>query len=180
MDGRKLYSIVIHSATHSPEDILLNKIIFEGLFSESDYIRICDAQDYDSLSKRQSNSLILQIKSNTMQNINSGRLEISLSKSAAEPLRIKPLTNNTRRFVVEKVTADQVKIDFVEVGFAKKFLTRGNMWRFKNGMLERAIYLGQQIDHGRIKLPVQEIGLKGVPKISGIIVKDTTFIFRSR
>jgi Vacuolar membrane-associated protein Iml1 len=179
MDRRKLYSIVVHNVTYSSEDIIINKLLFEDVFKENDYIRICDEEAYESPISRQNSSLVMQIKSTTLKAV-SGGLEISLSKNAAEPLQIKSLTTNKRRFVIEKITAEQGYIDFVELAFTKRFLSRGNMWRFKNAMVGRPIYVGQNLDHLRIKAPIQEIGLNGVTRISGIILKDTNFIFRSR
>jgi len=95
----KLFSIVVYNSTYSPEDIILNKLLFEDLFKENDFVRICDFVMYHSQFTRQNSSLIMQIKPSTMIATSSG-LEISLSKSAADSLHIKSLTTNRRKFIL--------------------------------------------------------------------------------
>jgi DEP domain-containing protein 5 len=172
------YSVMVHSVTHSNEDLILNKDIFESFFKDGDYVQIYDPIETFTSGFATSQTLVLQIKSSMFQLVTNGRLEISLTKSVAETLNLKPM--NTRRLSIQKIEVSKGCIDFVELSFKKQFISRGNMWRFKNALIGRPIYIGQQIVINKIQAQIQEIGLKGVTKISGIIAKDTNFIFRSR
>lgn len=171
----KLYNILSHPPTYSHEDLILNKDIFMDIYEEGDYIRIFHPNDIKS-----SNNLVFQIKSTTLQHIKpSTRLEISISKFIASLLGIKHM--NKLLYGIEKISAVEYGyIDYIELSFHKQFLQRGNMWRFKNSMLGRTIYLGQTLNIDKINAQIQEIGLKGQSKTSGIVLNPTNFIFRSR
>ena len=112
---------------------------------------------------------------NTLQTTG-GRLEISISKSIADPLNLKPFC----RVVVEKITQQEARVDFVELSFRKQFLTRGNMWRFKNAINGMAVHVNQTVQIDGVQAQIQELGINGQSKKSGIIIENSKIIFRSR
>lgn len=184
MNRESKFIVMIHSTNHSSEDLILNKEIFFDVVKIGDYVRLYDpeiesySKDEELKMRMQSFSMVFQIKENTLQNLTRGRFEISLSKVASELLHLKPLSNNFFRF--EKIIADEAYADFVELTFKKQFIQRGNMWRFKNAMIGRAIHIGQSISADGIQAQVQEIGYRGKSAWSGVILPKTNVVFRSR
>ena len=55
------------------------------------------------------------------QQTTGGTLEVSLSKTIAEPLDLKPFT----RVYIEKMDPSEAEVDFVELTFRRQFLQRG-------------------------------------------------------
>jgi len=160
-----LYQLLIHTATHSQDEVILNRNVFPHIYP-GDYIQIIDPD-------KPNDRLIL--KAPNRQNA-VGRLEISLAKSIAEPLNFKAFT----RVVVEKIDIEEAKVDFVELAFRRQFLQRGNMWRFKQATFGGTFYEGQNIALDGIQAQIQELGNDGCRKVSGIITNKTHFTFRSR
>ena len=160
-----LYQLLIHTSTHSQDEVILNRNVFPHI-DPGDYIQIIDPD-------RPNDRLILRApyKQNAV-----GRLEISLAKSIAEPLNFKAFT----RVVVEKIDIEEAKVDFVELAFRRQFLSRGNMWRFKQATFGCPFYEGQNIALDGIQAQIQELGNNGSRKLSGIITNKTHFTFRSR
>lgn len=179
-----VFDLVVHNVTTSSvEDLILNRDIFSEIVREGDYIRLYEASNNKRLSSSaESNAienapyLVFQIRSNTLQSV--PRLEISISKSVAEPLKLKPFAAN--KFHVERISPDDGHIDFLELSFRKQFLQRGNMYRFKDAVIGRTVHIGQNVAIDGITAQIQEIGFKGVPRISGIVCKSTHVVFRSR
>lgn len=167
----KWCTLMIHSHQHSQEDVVLNPLIFNDWINSGGNLQIM--QDISNLADR----LVLCIppaQTDTMKG--NSRLEISLSKTLAESFGIKPFA----RVFVDKVKAEDVEIDFVELAFRKQFLQRGHMWRFKKSMVNRSVYIGQNISVDGVQATIQEVGSNGVPVKSGLISERTHFIFRSR
>ena len=160
-----LYQLLIHTSTHSQDEVILNRNVFPHI-DPGDYIQIIDPD-------RPNDRLILRAPNR--QNA-VGRLEISLAKSIAEPLNFKAFS----RVVVEKIDIEDAKVDFVELAFRRQFLQRGNMWRFKQATFGCPVYEGQNIALDGIQAQIQELGNNGCRKLSGIITNKTHFTFRSR
>ena len=71
-----LYSLRVHTVTHSQEELILNKDIF-GHLSPGEYIQVVDPE-------RPGLRLVLKVPA-TQQQTTGGTLEASLSKIIAEP-----------------------------------------------------------------------------------------------
>ena len=157
---------MVHSVAHSQDELILNKAYFTDIVS-GDYIQIVDPEKP---------SLRLVLKATTPQSTGS-RLEISLSKTIADALNLKPFS----RVFVEKIARDAAEVDFVELSFRRQFLQRGNLWRFKQELYGRPVHVGQNIIAcGGVQAQVQELGTRGTYAISGIVSEKTHFVFRSK
>jgi hypothetical protein len=168
LQSRHLYSLLVHTSTHSTEDIILNKDLFAPIgIEEGDYIQICDPD------RTTNGRIILRVPA---LQITGGTLEISLSKTIAESLVLKPF----QRVIVEKIDPETVGVDFVELAFRRQFLQRGNMWRFKKSMKGRPVHVGQSISIDGVQAQIQELGCNGTKIVSGIIKDRCNIIFRSR
>jgi len=157
---------MVHSSTHSNEDIILNRDIFRDL-AEGNFVQIYDPEKVNM-------KLILKLP--VLQPCGN-RLELSLSKVLADAFGFKPFS----RVLVEKITPLEYNVLFVELAFRRQFLQRGNMWRFKEAFCGRPVYFGQNVSVDGIQAQIQELRDEtNMPMISGIISKNTNFIFRSR
>ena len=165
----RICSLMIHTDKHSTQELILNREVFKEL-NDGDYIYIYDLD-------KPSRKLVLRVVTSSVPA--TGRLEISILKSVADPLNVKPFT----KVAVEKANPKDAEVDFVELAFKKQFLQRGNLWRFKNSLpIGMTIHVGGFFSMDGIHAQVQEIGKSGseIATISGIINERTHFIFRSR
>ena len=165
-----LYSLMVHTVKHSTEELILNKDLFAHLIP-GEYIQVVDP---DKPGLR----LVLKVPAPQQQSTG-GTFEVSLSKTIAElpSLNLKSFT----KVSIERITPEAAEVDFVELAFRRQFLQRGYMWRFKKDMFGRPVHVGQTVTAvGGVQAQVQELGLNGVPTISGVISERTHFVFRSR
>jgi hypothetical protein len=159
----RLCTLMVHSVSHNPEELVLNPELFHDLIP-GDFIYVYEPQNYDG-------RLVLKVPN--MSNLSS-RLEISLIKSVADANNLKTFS----QIVVEKIHPDQASVDFVEMSFKKQYLERGNFFRLQNAMF------GQNIAVNGVQAQIQELRkgkeTESVVVHSGIINGKTKFVFRSR
>ena len=130
----RICSLMVHTQSHYSEDIILNPDLFSDDIHVGDFIRIYNP-DY------MNNILILKVPMIPSNVSISSRLEVSLIKSIAD-------TNNFKSFskvVLEKINPNDVSIEFIELSFKKQYLQRGNIYRLRNNMRGRAVYVGMYI-----------------------------------
>lgn len=165
----RVCSLMIHTGEYSAMELIINREIFKEL-NEGDYVNIYDPND-------STRKLVLRVAHFTAPSVR--KLDISILKTVAEPLNVKPFS----RVCVEKVHQKDAEVDFVELAFKKQFLQRGNLWRFKNSIpVGQTIHIGGFFNFDGVNAQIQEIGKSGseIATISGIITEKTHFIFRSR
>lgn len=164
-------SLMIHNPSASAaksEEVILNPEVFPDMRPGA-LIQIYDPD-------APSNLLVLKVPSSNLAP--TGRMEISILKSIADAAGLKQFS----RVVVDFITEEEARVDFVELSFRKQYLQRGNMLRFKNALLGRTVYQNQIITINSLQANVQEIRKMDPPKalISGVITNSTKFVFRSR
>ena len=123
---------MIHTQSHCPEDVILNPDLFNDFVQVGDFIRIYDPDNMN-------NALVLKVPLIHSNVSISSRLEVSLIKSIAD-------ANNFRSFskvIIDKISSDEAAVEFVELSFKKQYLQRGNIYRLRNSMCGRAVYLGK-------------------------------------
>lgn len=135
---------------------------------------LCFCQVYDP--EQDHSKIILRISSLSYINIVGSRTEISLSKNIAEMINLQAF----HKVGTEKVEPSEVELNFVELGFRKQFLQRGNMWRFKKDMIGRNIHANGVLSVGKIQASVLLLHRNKKPVMSGIISDQTHIVFRSR
>lgn len=101
---------MVHTVKHSSEELILSKDLFSHL-QPGEYVQLLDPY-------RPSLRLILRVPA--LQTAG-GTLEVSLSKTVAEPLDLKPFS----RIHIERVAPEEAEVDFVELTFRRQFLQRG-------------------------------------------------------
>ena len=145
-----LYTVAIHNQSFSNDDLILNEDIFSSIIQIGDLVLICFWVDNKKCN------LVLKLSSFQQKG---GRLEVSINKLIADSLNIKSYS----RVTVDKINnIAQYTIDFVELTFKKQFLQRGNMWKFKQTMYKRPVYLKQQVSVGGVLSQIQELSNQGI------------------
>lgn len=83
---------------------------------------------------------------------------------------------------VKLKTRDSVEVDTVELYIKDLHLSRGDMWNISNNLLNYALYRNQKLSFlkGSIRANVQRIYKNGHKVFSGIVGKETKFVFRSQ
>lgn len=160
-------SLMTHNTSHSSEELILNPDIFVD-FHPHELIQLYDPE-------RPTNRLILRVPNHTPA-VATGRLEISLLKTIADCVNFKQFS----RIVVDHIAEEEASVDFVELSFKKQYLPRGNMMRFKHGLLGRAIHVNQNLNISSIQAQIQDLRKDKIPTVSGVITESTKFVFRSK
>ena len=130
----RICSLMVHTQSHYSEDIILNPDLFSDYIHVGDFIRIYNPDNMNNI-------LILKVPMIPSNVSISSRLEVSLIKSIAD-------TNNFKSFskvVIEKINPNDVSIEFIELSFKKQYLQRGNIYRLRNNMRGRAVYVGMYL-----------------------------------
>ena len=175
---------MLHTLDHCSDDIILNLDIFNDIHP-GDYIRVKDssmsAANYnlgDVNSTPSNPGYIFRVPlAPAPQKTTSGRLEISINKTIAETINFKTYA----RVTVEKITnPSEYEIEFVELVFKRQFLNRGHMWFIKHMLVLRSVCMHQNLTLNGIQLTIQEMYVRGVPALTGVISDKTNIIFRSR
>ncbi|XP_022711750.1 GATOR complex protein DEPDC5-like isoform X2 [Varroa jacobsoni] len=72
-----------------------------------------------------------------------------------------------------------VALDSVELVFKDQYLTRSDMWRLAQSMVDTGVYLKKEIKYNSTRCDVFEMWAKGVRLSSGLVTKDTKVVFRT-
>lgn len=146
----RICTLMIHTDKHSTQEMIINRESFKD-FADNDYVYVYEID-------KPSRKLVLKILPASSTASISGSLEISILKSVADPLNVKPFS----RVCVEKVVSREAEVDFVELAFKKQFLQRGNLWRFKNSVpVGQTIHVGGFFNVDGINAQIQELGKNG-------------------
>lgn len=80
--------------------------------------------------------------------------------------------------IVNKVDANSVLLDSVEVIFKDQYLSRSDMWRTRNFLKNNVVFLNKKFEK-HIRFQVFEMWSRGEKVASGHINNDTKIVFRS-
>ena len=159
------YSLYVHAKTHSTHDVILNSEVFPNI-KVNDYVQIYESDDTE-------HKLTLRV---SYLEAKGGRLEISILKSIAEAFHLVSYI----KVYVQVIDSASATADFVELAFRKQFVQRGDMTRFKNAMIGKAVHINQNIDLEGVNMLTQEISHHNKSMKCGIITDNTNVVFRSR
>uniref|UniRef100_A0A0N4ZUE0 DEPDC5_CTD domain-containing protein n=1 Tax=Parastrongyloides trichosuri TaxID=131310 RepID=A0A0N4ZUE0_PARTI len=80
---------------------------------------------------------------------------------------------------IRRATKKEVKLDSIELTFNDCYVSRTDMWRLKQCLIDQCVNLNQYFDFMNISLRTVFLWRKGETKTSGFISKDTRVVFRS-
>jgi hypothetical protein len=105
-----------------------------------------------------------------------GSVQISLGKHIAERFGLISRTN----VIVQVVKPEEAQLDFIELSFKDQYISRGDMWRFRGDLRGKCVYIQQNVLANGLQAQVNQLLVNGQHVSSGVITKDTKWIFRSR
>uniref|UniRef100_A0A0K0F8E5 DEPDC5_CTD domain-containing protein n=1 Tax=Strongyloides venezuelensis TaxID=75913 RepID=A0A0K0F8E5_STRVS len=83
------------------------------------------------------------------------------------------------KVMIRRATKKEVKLDSIELTFNDCYVSRTDMWRLKQCLIDQCINLNQYFDFMNMSLRTAFLWRKGETKTSGFISKDTKVVFRS-
>ncbi|OQR72135.1 hypothetical protein BIW11_01364 [Tropilaelaps mercedesae] len=103
------------------------------------------------------------------------RNNIWIDQTAMNVIQLQKYTDVT----VNTVKNSDVALDSVELVFKDQYLTRSDMWRLAQTMVDTGVYLKKEIKFYSTRCDVFEMWAKGVRLASGLVTKDTKVVFRT-
>ncbi|XP_035917086.1 GATOR complex protein Iml1 isoform X3 [Anopheles stephensi] len=164
---QKLFKLVTHQKTFSPEDLVLNPKEHPDL-KLNDIVEIYLPEDDGC-------RLLLQVTC-LNKDFNS-RETISVEVNVATTFNLKAY-NDVYMRVVDPA---DVALDSVEITFKDQYIGRSEMWRLKTRLTNTCVYLNKKIEscEGCIRCQVYEMWSQGERVACGVINEDTKVVFRS-
>ncbi|SPQ98891.1 unnamed protein product (mitochondrion) [Plasmodiophora brassicae] len=163
--------LVVHEERfRNSHDLRVNPESFPGL-QVGDLIQIYD-------SERSGIEHRLQIRVAEMKPVK-GSLQISVRKSVADLFELKNRSTVTVR-LLSSSSPDVVRLDFVELSFSGQYISRGDMWRYKQHLIDSCVYVGQTKTTMGVHARIEELLVDGKTVKCGLITEHTKFVFRSR
>uniref|UniRef100_A0A7E4W892 DEPDC5_CTD domain-containing protein n=1 Tax=Panagrellus redivivus TaxID=6233 RepID=A0A7E4W892_PANRE len=80
---------------------------------------------------------------------------------------------------IRKVRLEEVTLDSIELTFKEQYVSRTDMWRFRECLIDSAVYVNKAEEWLGIKCTVSDLWRAGDMKFSGYVSKDTRVVFRS-
>jgi hypothetical protein len=187
------------SLTGGVEEIIVNPAFFKGA-RVGDIIEIAQTQDEDGggggggggplsssaasqarLDERHERHegadgtvrLLLQIAS---LHPLKGTVELSILDTLADTFSLKA----RREVTVQLVRPEAVALDVVELSFRDQFISRADLWRFKEQMCNQVFHLESPVTVYGMRAQVDRLLIGGQCVTSGLVSSSTKFSFRSR
>lgn len=120
--------------------------------------------------------LLLQVNSfpDEKENPLKDKPTISIEQSIASTFQLRLYGD----VIVNKVDANNVLLDSVEVIFKDQYLSRSDMWRMRNSLKNSVVFLNKKFER-HIRFQVFEMWSQGEKVASGYINDQTKIVFRS-
>ncbi|KAI6240862.1 DEP domain-containing protein 5 [Aphelenchoides fujianensis] len=80
---------------------------------------------------------------------------------------------------VRKIDKKMVELDSIELTFKEYYLSRADMWHFRNCLIDSCVYVGKMEFWLGVLCAVSDIWTAGEPAFSGYVSKETRVVFRS-
>eukprot|EP00118_Oscarella_pearsei_P017676 m.177287 g.177287 ORF g.177287 m.177287 type:complete len:1395 (+) comp39158_c2_seq36:44-4228(+) len=123
-------------------------------------------------SEDESNCLLLQVSA-IKSDLKAG--QISVSNNVASVFQLKS-HREVRVRIVEPV---DVTLELVELGLKDQFVSQGDMWRLKNTLVNKCVYVNKKISFFGVRAQIKCLFLRGQKATCGYIGPMTKVIFRS-
>ncbi|XP_072163307.1 GATOR1 complex protein DEPDC5-like [Diadema setosum] len=160
----KLY---IHQRSFSEELVIINPNDFPS-------IKIGDFLEIFHPDEKQSH-LLAQVQTLSVELPQKG--VISVEQGVASLFQLRAYQTVT----VNRVPPDSqdVALDLVELVFKDQYISRSDMWRLKNSMIDTCLHIQQKVEQCGIRAQIQELWSRGGTVSCGVVNADTRFAFRS-
>uniref|UniRef100_A0A1I7VY37 DEP domain-containing protein n=1 Tax=Loa loa TaxID=7209 RepID=A0A1I7VY37_LOALO len=89
------------------------------------------------------------------------------------------LLSQNQYVTVKVVEKKQVVLDNIEITIKERYVSRSDMWRFRNCLIDTCAYIGKKVEWLLIPTTVVSLWAKGEIVRSGYVSEDTRIVFRS-
>uniref|UniRef100_A0A915PX49 DEPDC5 protein C-terminal domain-containing protein n=1 Tax=Setaria digitata TaxID=48799 RepID=A0A915PX49_9BILA len=87
--------------------------------------------------------------------------------------------SQNQNVMVKVVEKKQVVLDNIEISIKERYVSRSDMWRYRNCLIDTCAYVGKKVEWLLIPSTVINLWTKGEVVRSGYISEDTRIVFRS-
>jgi hypothetical protein len=167
------------------EELLLSGALLEELqLQPGDYVEIKPAESSASPPQLVTppapsggeHALVLRVPATPAPS--KSALQISIQRPVADALSL----SNRQAVRLRHVRAEDVALDWAELVFKEQYMSRGDIWHFKQHLLKNtpALYVGKVCHEDGLRAHVKGMVRRGAPVDSGVLNADTVLSFRSR
>ena len=177
-DNEASYKVFVHDSSFSSDELLLHPETFPGIGDGSVvFLKTTTSKGSNRVVLR---ATLVQVEERSeLEKFSSKRLELSLLKSVAESCGVAPWSDASVELCLKPEA--EAAADFCEFWFKDQFVSRADMWRFKTGIVGRAVHVGKAVDLWGMRATVAELrGKDGEVATSALLVASTRFVFRTR
>ena len=177
-DNEASYKVFVHDSSFSSDELLLHPETFPGIGDGSVvFLKTTTSKGSNRVVLRE--TLVQVEERSELEKFSSKRLELSLLKSVAESCGVAPWSDASVELCLKPEA--EAAADFCEFWFKDQFVSRADMWRFKTGIVGRAVHVGKAVDLWGMRATVAELrGKDGLLATSALLVASTRFVFRTR
>uniref|UniRef100_A0A914WR81 GPN-loop GTPase 3 n=1 Tax=Plectus sambesii TaxID=2011161 RepID=A0A914WR81_9BILA len=118
--------------------------------------------------------LVLQY-THDFADFNNREKSISIEKTLATTFKL----NNYCVVIVNKVDLSKVSLDLMELTFKEQYVSRSDMWRYRNRLIGTCANLNKKLDLLSIRTQISDLWSGGDRVACGYIADDTRIVFRS-
>nr|XP_054772807.1 GATOR complex protein DEPDC5-like [Lytechinus pictus] len=163
----KNFKLWVHQKAFSENELLINPKEFPDV-KIGDILEIYHPDEENS-------HLLLQVKSFKDELQQNSKEIISVEQGVASLFQLRAYKN----VKVTKVQSGDVALDLVELVFKDQYISRSDMWRLKNSLVDSCIHMQQKLELSGIRAQVQELWSRWERVSCGAITNDTRVAFRS-
>ncbi|XP_041453714.1 GATOR complex protein DEPDC5-like [Lytechinus variegatus] len=163
----KNFKLWVHQKAFSENELLINPKEFPDV-KIGDILEIYHPDEENS-------HLLLQVKSFKDELQPNSKEIISVEQGVASLFQLRAYKN----VKVTKVQSGDVALDLVELVFKDQYISRSDMWRLKNSLVDSCIHMQQKLELSGIRAQVQELWSRWERVSCGAITNDTRVAFRS-
>ncbi|XP_063971712.1 GATOR1 complex protein DEPDC5-like isoform X3 [Lytechinus pictus] len=163
----KNFKLWVHQKAFSENELLINPKEFPDV-KIGDILEIYHPDEENS-------HLLLQVKSFKDELQQNSKEIISVEQGVASLFQLRAYKN----VKVTKVQSGDVALDLVELVFKDQYISRSDMWRLKNSLVNSCIHMQQKLELSGIRAQVQELWSRWERVSCGAITNDTRVAFRS-
>nr|XP_006824338.1 PREDICTED: DEP domain-containing protein 5-like [Saccoglossus kowalevskii] len=164
---KKQVKLLVHQKTFSEDELILNPKEF-AMVNVGDVVKIYHVEDEYS-------RLLLQVTSMNEDKQQSIKDSISIDQSIATTFNLRTYKD----VIVNQVPPEHVTLDLVELTFKDQYISRSDMWRLKNSLVDSCVYITRKVEFSGIRAQISELWAKSEKVACGVISEVTKVVFRS-
>ncbi|XP_033627568.1 GATOR complex protein DEPDC5-like isoform X2 [Asterias rubens] len=164
----KLFKLWVHQKGFSEDKLVINPKEFPDV-KVGDILEIFHPDE-------ESSHLLLQVKSLQTDLQQKGKDIISVDQTIANLFQLRAYKDVE---VCRVSSVQDVGLDLLELVFREQYISRSDMWRLKNNLIDSCPYLSKKVEYSGVRAQVNELWAGGEKVMCGVVTEDTRVAFRS-